>query len=221
MKKKLWRKMILAAEIISLLSAGTVAYAAESYTVEHGDYLKKIAEKMYQDASKWELIYEANKDLIKDPNLIYAGQIFVIPDLQEETAPLADAAEAEVPAAAAEETAPESQPELSEGDYASFEDYLNDPAVRAEITIEKSSDDSFDVHVSAKGNELIMEFKFLDDLGIEASDIEELYAGYEEYFGSVVAEFDEMIGQSGACTLVLRFLNPDDTLIKENRYKAQ
>ena len=226
MKKKLWRKVVLSAAVISLLSAGTAAYAAESYTVERGDYLKKIAEKMYQDASKWELIYETNKDLIKDPNLIYAGQVFVIPDLQtEETAPAADAGEADIPAPALAEAASETepQPEVPVGDYASLEDYLNDPAVRAEIddTIESSSNDNFSVRVSAKGNELMMEFKLLVDIGIDASDIEEIYAGHEEYFETAAAEFDEMIGQSGACTLVLHFLNPDDTLIIEKRYKAQ
>ena len=34
----------------------------------------------YGDASKWHRIYEANKDTIKNPDLIYPGQNFKIPD---------------------------------------------------------------------------------------------------------------------------------------------
>ena len=220
MKRKFFKKMVLVAAIISLLSVGTVAYAAESYTVESGDYLKKIAEKMYQDASKWELIYEANKDLIKDPNLIYAGQVFVIPDLQDEKAdPAAYAGEAEVPAPA--EIVPEQ--EAPTGDYTSLEDYLNDPAVKAEVvdTIERLSDDRFSIHVSAKENELMMELKFLVNVDVNASDLEEIFAGYAGEFEAQAAELDKMIGQSGACTVALRFLNSADVLIMEKRYKAQ
>jgi len=36
--------------------------------------------KFYGDGTKWRRIYKENKDLIKDPSLIYKGQEFVIPD---------------------------------------------------------------------------------------------------------------------------------------------
>ena len=51
-----------------------------SYTVVAGDTLSKIAKREYGDASKWKRIYEANKDTIKNPDLIYPGQTFKIPD---------------------------------------------------------------------------------------------------------------------------------------------
>jgi len=41
-----------------------------SYTVQKGDTLSQIAEHFYGSASKWRVIYEANRDLIKDPDLI-------------------------------------------------------------------------------------------------------------------------------------------------------
>ena len=50
-----------------------------SYTVVAGDTLSKIAKREYGDASKWQRIYEANKDTIKNPDLIYPGQTFKIP----------------------------------------------------------------------------------------------------------------------------------------------
>lgn len=50
-----------------------------TYTVVAGDSLSKIAKREYGDASQWRRIYEANKDQIKNPDLIYPGQMFNIP----------------------------------------------------------------------------------------------------------------------------------------------
>jgi nucleoid-associated protein YgaU len=57
-----------------------VADRERTYTVVAGDTLSKIAKHEYGDASKWHRIYEANKDTIKNPDLIYPGQTFKIPD---------------------------------------------------------------------------------------------------------------------------------------------
>lgn len=53
---------------------------SQTYTVQQGDCLWNIAKKFYGDGSKYPVIYEANKDKIKNPNLIYAGQVLTIPD---------------------------------------------------------------------------------------------------------------------------------------------
>ena len=53
--------------------------ADETYTVVKGDSLWNIAKNTYGSGVKWTVIYEANKDIIKDPNLIYVGQKLVIP----------------------------------------------------------------------------------------------------------------------------------------------
>jgi nucleoid-associated protein YgaU len=57
---------------------GTVG-SGRTYTVVKGDSLSKIAKREYGDADKWQTIYEANKDLIEDPDLIYPGQELKIP----------------------------------------------------------------------------------------------------------------------------------------------
>ncbi len=49
------------------------------YVVKSGDSLSKIAKEVYGDANRWPEIFEANKDKIKDPNLIYPGQELRIP----------------------------------------------------------------------------------------------------------------------------------------------
>ena len=54
--------------------------AGRSYTVQKGDSLSKIAKREYGDAQQWRRIYEANRDLIANPDLIYPGQVFRIPE---------------------------------------------------------------------------------------------------------------------------------------------
>ncbi len=53
---------------------------AGSYTVESGDSLWRIAGRadIYANPFHWPLIYKANRDQIKDADLIYPGQVFSI-----------------------------------------------------------------------------------------------------------------------------------------------
>ncbi len=57
----------------------SVEQQARTYTVVSGDSLSKISKRIYGDASKWKKIYEANSDQIKNPDLIYPGQVLEIP----------------------------------------------------------------------------------------------------------------------------------------------
>jgi len=50
-----------------------------TYVVVAGDSLSKIAKHHYGDANKWHRIYEANRDQIKNPDLIHPGQKLTIP----------------------------------------------------------------------------------------------------------------------------------------------
>lgn len=49
------------------------------YVVKKGDSLSKIAQELYGDWRRWKDIYEANRGIIQNPNLIYPGQVLVIP----------------------------------------------------------------------------------------------------------------------------------------------
>lgn len=51
------------------------------YEVKKGDTLSKIAKAHYGDAMKYPVIFEANKPMLKDPDLIYPGQVLRIPSL--------------------------------------------------------------------------------------------------------------------------------------------
>ena len=59
-------------------TAGTSG-SEQSYTVVAGDSLSKIAKRFYGDANKWPRIHEANRDQIKNPDLIHPGQKLRIP----------------------------------------------------------------------------------------------------------------------------------------------
>ena len=47
--------------------------------IVHGDNLWSIARAHYGEGFRFTVIFEANKDQIRDPNLIYPGQVFTLP----------------------------------------------------------------------------------------------------------------------------------------------
>jgi nucleoid-associated protein YgaU len=49
------------------------------YAVKAGDTLRSIAQGFYGDENQWPRIFNANRDQIDDPNLIFPGQILRIP----------------------------------------------------------------------------------------------------------------------------------------------
>ena len=53
----------------------------DAIVVKYGDTLSDIALQVYGDGTEpcWRTIYEANKDTIKNPDLIYPGQVLKIP----------------------------------------------------------------------------------------------------------------------------------------------
>jgi len=53
------------------------------YTVKTGDYLSRIAKEVYGNANKYGIIFEANKPMLKNPDLIYPGQVLVIPPIDK------------------------------------------------------------------------------------------------------------------------------------------
>jgi nucleoid-associated protein YgaU len=56
---------------------------AEPYTIKAGDTLSRLAERFYGAHWKWEKIYEANRERIKNPDYIYIGQKITIPASDE------------------------------------------------------------------------------------------------------------------------------------------
>ena len=63
------------------MTVGLPEPEAKLYTVKKGDSLSKIAKDFYGDAMKYPVIFEANKPMLKDADLIYPGQVLRIPAL--------------------------------------------------------------------------------------------------------------------------------------------
>ena len=63
------------------------APSGQTYTVQSGDTLYQIAEKLYNDGSKWNVIYNANKQQIKDPKRLKPGLTITIPPISEKSTP--------------------------------------------------------------------------------------------------------------------------------------
>ena len=61
---------------IGVSAEGAPSDAAHTYTVESGDSLSKIGSKY---GIPWKAIFDANRDIIKDPDLIHPGQELKIP----------------------------------------------------------------------------------------------------------------------------------------------
>ncbi len=63
------------------MTVAVPAPEARYHTVVEGDWLSKIAKEYYGDAMKYEVIFEANKPMLQDPDEIYPGQVLRIPNL--------------------------------------------------------------------------------------------------------------------------------------------
>lgn len=63
----------------SNVQSGGSSTATKIYEVKSGDSLSKIAKREYGDANAWNAIYEANRDILKDPDKIFPGQKLRIP----------------------------------------------------------------------------------------------------------------------------------------------
>lgn len=80
MRKKHLKKLIVTAMAVMMFGSVLTVHAEDSvYTVKSGDNLSKIAKDVYGSREEWKTIYEANKGIIKNANILYAGQQLVLP----------------------------------------------------------------------------------------------------------------------------------------------
>jgi len=61
------------------VQSGSSSTAVKIYEVKSGDTLSKIAKAEYGNANAYMVIFDANRDILKDPNLIHPGQKLKIP----------------------------------------------------------------------------------------------------------------------------------------------
>ena len=69
------------AKVNDMLTVAAPAEPESTYhTVKSGDTLSKIAKEAYGDANAYMKIFEANRPMLKNPDLIYPGQALRIPN---------------------------------------------------------------------------------------------------------------------------------------------
>jgi 5'-nucleotidase/UDP-sugar diphosphatase len=73
----------ISSELVSQVPAGA---GTSAYTVKNGDSLSRIAKRELGSYNRWNEIYEANRDKIKDPNVLTVGVQLVIPGKSAVTA---------------------------------------------------------------------------------------------------------------------------------------
>jgi LysM repeat protein len=110
------------------------------YVVQAGDSLSKIAREVYGDGSRWPEIFEANKDKISSPSMIYPGQELRIPYGPDDVAePLPTEPPTEPPT---ETPAPEElKPFVTVGSV----DLFNGPSTDGEVVGTLSSGESLEI----------------------------------------------------------------------------
>jgi len=72
-----------AAQAPATMTAGASVSGSQNqrhYTVRPGDTLSKISREFYGDASQFTKIFNANRNILRDPNTISPGQELVIPE---------------------------------------------------------------------------------------------------------------------------------------------
>lgn len=106
------------------------------------------------------------------------------------------------------------------------EDYYNQPAVKAvfEEEMKAVEGQGMSVSIDVKGNDFTMIYKY--DAGTELPEntgelLDAALDANASVFEEQAAGIDEAIGQTGACTVIVRYLDADDNLLAEKSFKAK
>ncbi len=98
---------LVEAPVAPVEAPAAVPAALSSYIVQNGDTLGALAQRFLGNAGEWPVLYEMNRETVKNPNLIYPGQLLMLPippvaaEAPAVEAPVAEAPVPEAPAAEA------------------------------------------------------------------------------------------------------------------------
>ena len=106
-----------------------------------------------------------------------------------------------------------------------MEDYYNDPSVKPVLDsmFESIAEEGMSASLEVKGNEFTVIIKIEDSSMVVEGLAEALDAALEaqaDTFKEQVKEFDEVVEQEGACTVIMRYTDPDDNVLAEKAFTA-
>lgn len=239
MKRGFVKFLTVTAAMVSVLSMSMTVCAAENYTVAQGDHLMKIAQDKYGDKDQWNIIFEANKDTIKEPTKIYPGQVIVIPDLavapvapavQPETVPAPAAPEA-VPAPAVPEAAP--APEVPAVQPApvtpagmTLEEYGKDPEFKKMLDAEMQafSGSGMEFTVVFQENTMAVIVTITDSTYLIDGIEDALNAGLdavEPLVGEMIDMIEDELGNPGNSSVIYSYQTADGRVLAQRAYTAK
>ena len=107
-----------------------------------------------------------------------------------------------------------------------LEELCNDPSAKSTLdaAFGAMAQDGMSVDYEAKGNELAIIIKIEDSSLVVDGMGEALGAALDTQADALktqVKTFDDAVGQAGACTVTMRYLDPDGNVIVEKSYKAE
>ena len=111
--------------------------------------------------------------------------------------------------------------------YASLEEAFADPEVKAEMDdmISSMEEDGMAVFYEVIGNEFAVTYQFtelvVDDVEGLAESLEAAMSQLEGVFVELAEEFDKEIGEAGACTISVHYLDAADSVLYEGSFSAK
>lgn len=119
----------------------------------------------------------------------------------------------------------EEETEEAEDEYLTLEEYCNEPENKEglEAAYAAMSEEGITVSIEVKGNVFTVIIKIEDRSRIKDGIGEKLAAGMDEQIDRLkasVKQFDDLIGQEGACTVIMRYTDPDDNILAEKAITA-
>lgn len=108
-----------------------------------------------------------------------------------------------------------------------LEDYFKAPKYKAALEEEMAAvmaEKEVSVRYEVKGNDFKVIYQYLPDYVLPDDAADQLEAALESnaaVFEAEVQGFDTVIGQEGACTASVQYLDAEGNLIAEKSYKAQ
>ncbi len=144
-------------------------------------------------------------------------------DVDTEAEPEADV---DTEAEAEPEEDAEAEDDSAAADGQTLEDIFNDPATKSqyESVFEAMGQEGMEVSVEATGNELAVIIKITDSSMVVDGMGEALESALDQQaatFEEQVKQFDEAVGTPGACTVTMRYLDPDGNVLAEKSFTAQ
>ena len=102
---------------------------------------------------------------------------------------------------------------------------MNDPSVKPVLDsmFESIAEEGMSASLEVKGNEFTVIIKIEDSSMVVEGLAEALDAALEaqaDTFKEQVKEFDEVVEQEGACTVIMRYTDPDDNVLAEKAFTA-